>query len=64
MKEMGYGDGYTYDHNQEDGFSGQNYFPEDMSRNQFYVPGPRGFEHEIAKRLEYWDKLRREKSKP
>ena len=64
MKEMGYGDGYTYDHNQEDGFSGQNYFPEDMSRGQFYVPGPRGFEHEIAKRLEYWDKLRKEKSKP
>ena len=64
MKEMGYGAGYAYDHNQEDGFSGQDYFPDDMSRSQLYVPGPRGFEHEIAKRLEYWDKLRKEKSRP
>ena len=64
MKEMGYGAGYAYDHNQEDGFSGQDYFPDDMSRRKFYVPGPRGFEHEIAKRLEYWNKLRKEKSKP
>ena len=64
MKEMGYGAGYAYDHNQEDGFSGQDYFPDDMSRRKFYVPGRRGFEHEIAKRLEYWDKLRKEKSKP
>ena len=64
MKEMGYGAGYAYDHNQEDGFSGQDYFPDDMSRRKFYVPGPRGFEHEIAKRLEYWDKPRKEKSRP
>ena len=63
MQEMGYGAGYVYDHNEKDGFSGQDYFPDQMSRKQFYTPEPRGFEREIAKRLEYWDKLRKEKSK-
>ena len=62
MQEMGYGAGYAYDHNEKDGFSGQDYFPDQMSRRQFYIPGPRGFEREIAKRLEYWDKLRKGKS--
>ena len=61
MKDLGYGDGYEYDHNTEEGFSGQNYFPDGMDRHQFYLPAERGFEREIAKRLEYWDKLRRYK---
>ena len=61
MKDLGYGDGYEYDHNTEDGFSGQNYFPDGMERRQFYQPVERGFERDIAKRLEYWDKLRRDK---
>ena len=59
MKDLGYGDGYAYDHGTEEGFSGQNYFPDDMARAQFYTPVDRGFEREIAKRLEYWDKLRK-----
>jgi putative ATPase len=64
MKELGYGDGYEYDHNAEDGFSGQNYFPDGMERQKFYRPVQRGFERDITKRLEYWDKLRRDKEKP
>jgi putative ATPase len=59
MKEIGYGAGYQYDHDTEDGFSGQDYFPEDMTRRQFYAPGERGFEREIRKRLDYWERLRR-----
>ena len=58
MKDLGYGDGYVYDHATEEGFSGQDYFPEGMERRAFYVPGDRGFEREIAKRLDYWNKLR------
>ncbi len=58
MKNLGYGAGYEYDHNTEDGFSGQNYFPEGMGRPDFYRPPERGFEREIAKRLAYWTKLR------
>jgi len=61
MKEMGYGDGYAYDHAESDGFSGQNYFPDGMARARFYHPVDRGFEREIAKRLAYWDKLRKTK---
>jgi len=59
MKDLGYGKGYEYDHDAEDGFSGQNYFPDGMERKRFYQPAERGFEREITKRLEYWDKLRR-----
>ncbi len=59
MKEMGYSAGYVYDHNTADGFSGQNYFPDGMPRRTFYDPVERGFEREIRKRLDYWDKLRR-----
>lgn len=59
MKTLGYGAGYVYDHDTEDGFSGQNYFPDGMDRQRFYAPVERGFEREIAKRLNYWDKLRR-----
>jgi putative ATPase len=58
MKEIGYGKGYEYDHDTADGFSGQNYFPEGMARRRFYQPKERGFEREIIKRLEYWDRLR------
>ena len=61
MKDLGYGAGYEYDHDTEEGFSGQNYFPDGMPRGRFYEPGKRGFEKEIAKRLAYWDKLRDEK---
>ena len=58
MKDIGYGAGYAYDHDTEEGFSGQNYFPDGMAREQFYRPVERGFEREILKRLEYWKKLR------
>ena len=58
MKELGYGAGYEYDHEVEDAFSGQNYFPEGMRRQDFYQPRDRGFEREIAKRLAWWAKLR------
>jgi len=61
MKDLGYGDGYEYNHNAENAFSGQNYFPDGMERQNFYQPVERGFERDIAKRLEYWDKLRRNK---
>ncbi len=63
MKDLGYGDGYVYDHATDEGFSGQDYFPEGMERRRFYVPGDRGFEREIAKRLAYWNKLRASKNK-
>jgi putative ATPase len=58
MKDLGYGAGYQYDHEADEAFSGQNYFPDDMVREEFYRPRDRGFEREIAKRLEYWSKLR------
>jgi putative ATPase len=62
MKDMGYGDGYAYDHDAEDGFSGQDYFPEGIERPQLYTPVERGFEREIGKRLDYWKKLRAERA--
>jgi putative ATPase len=58
MKKLGYGSFYVYDHATEEGFSGQNYFPDGLSRREFYRPTERGFEREIRKRLDYWDKLR------
>ncbi len=61
MKNLGYGAGYAYDHDTEDGFSGQNYFPDTMPRQQFYHPVERGFEREIGKRLAYWAKLRQDR---
>jgi putative ATPase len=61
MKSEGYGAGYEYDHDAPDAFSGQDYFPEAMGRQQFYDPPERGFEREIRKRLDYWAKLRRDK---
>ena len=59
MEEEGYSEGYEYDHDNEEGFSGQDYFPEQLGRQTFYEPVERGFEREIKKRLEYWAKLRR-----
>ena len=58
MQEEGYGRGYAYDHDAEEAFSGQNYFPDALERQRFYNPPERGFEREIKKRLEYWAKLR------
>ena len=58
MKDMGYGAGYAYDHDAEDGFSGQDYFPEEMKRPVFYLPPERGFERDLKKRLDYFTKLR------
>jgi putative ATPase len=62
MQQEGYGAGYAYDHDAPDAFSGQDYFPEAIGRRQFYDPPQRGFEREIRKRLEYWAKLRKERS--
>jgi putative ATPase len=62
MQQEGYGRGYAYDHDDPDAFSGQDYFPEALGRHTFYDPPERGFEREIKKRLEYWAKLRKERS--
>lgn len=61
MKQLGYSESYEYDHDADDGFSGQNYFPEGMARQRFYRPVERGFERDLLKRLEYWDRLRQRK---
>ncbi|MCK5747295.1 MAG: replication-associated recombination protein A, partial [Oricola sp.] len=61
MSQEGYGAGYRYDHDEPDAFSGQNYFPEEMGRKRYYEPVERGFERELRKRLDYWDKLRRDR---
>lgn len=58
MKELGYSEGYRYDHDTAEGFSGQDYFPEEMGRKSFYKPVDRGFEREVRKRLAYWSRLR------
>ena len=63
MRDLGYNEGYQYDPDCEDGFSGANYFPDGISRVKLYHPVERGFEREIKKRVEYFDKLRREKNK-
>ena len=60
MRTEGYGSGYAYDHDTPEGFSGQDYFPEEIGRQRYYDPPDRGFEREIRKRLDYWAKLRRE----
>ena len=61
MKSEGYGSGYEYDHDAPQAFSGQDYFPEEVGRQEFYQPVERGFEREIGKRLAYWRKLREER---
>ncbi len=63
MKEQDYGSGYRYDHDEPEAFSGQDYFPDAMGPHRFYAPVERGFEREVRKRLEYWEKLRRERQK-
>ncbi|MCI4679309.1 replication-associated recombination protein A [Rhodoblastus acidophilus] len=61
MKSEGYGAGYAYDHDEPDAFSGQDYWPEVLGRQRLYRPVERGFEREITKRLDYWEKLRKER---
>ncbi len=63
MKDLGYGKGYAYDHDKDGAFSGDNYWPDEMTPQTFYVPAPRGFESKIQERLAYWDRLRAEKNK-
>lgn len=63
MKEEGYGGGYLYDHDQPDAFSGQAYLPEALQGEQFYQPVPRGFERDLQKRLDYWHKLRQDRTR-
>ncbi len=63
MKETGYGQGYIYDHDTPHGFSGQNYFPDDFKeRPEFYTPAKRGFERDLQKRIDYFNKLRAKKN--
>jgi len=64
MKDIGYGAGYAYDHDAEDGFSGQDYFPEGMRRPVYYAPQDRGFERELKKRVDYFAKLRAKRQNP
>ncbi|MEO1221356.1 MAG: replication-associated recombination protein A [Pseudomonadota bacterium] len=61
MKDIGYGEGYSYDHEAEEGFSGDNYWPDDLSPQAFYQPVERGFERKVKERIEYWNKLRVER---
>jgi len=63
MKDLGYGKGYAYDHDKDGAFSGDNYWPDEMTPQTFYAPSPRGFESKIQERLAYWDRLRKEKNK-
>ena len=64
MKDQGYGADYAYDHDAEDGFSGQNYFPESMKRGVYYTPVERGYERELKKRLDFFVKLRAKRNQP
>ncbi len=61
MQSEGYGEGYEYDHDAPDAFSGQNYWPESLKRRKLFKPAERGFERELGKQLEYWERLRRER---
>jgi putative ATPase len=61
MKQIGYGESYRYDHDEPDAFSGQDYWPEKLGRREFYDPVDRGFEREIKKRLDWWERLRRDR---
>ena len=62
MKTEGYGRGYEYDHDAEEAFSGQDYFPDGMARQEFYQPTERGYEKRIAERMAEWERLRRERA--
>jgi putative ATPase len=61
MKDIGHGAGYQYDHDSDDGFSGQNYFPDGVRQQSLYRPDGKGFENEIVKRLDHWREIRKEK---
>ena len=63
MKDQRFGAGYAYDHDAEDGFSGQNYFPDGMKRGVYYTPVDRGFERELKKRVDYFAGLRAKRTK-
>lgn len=63
MKELGYNLGYVYDHDVENAFSGENFFPQELSRKKFYDPAERGFEREIKKRISWWDNARKKTQK-
>jgi putative ATPase len=60
MKTVGYGKGYAYDHNADEGFSGQDYWPDEMEPQAFYEPTDRGFEARVKERLDYWAQRRKE----
>ncbi|HET6941289.1 MAG TPA: replication-associated recombination protein A, partial [Sphingomicrobium sp.] len=62
MKDIGYGKGYAYDHDSDEGFSGQDYWPEGMDRQTLYEPSERGFEAKISERIAYWNELRQKRS--
>ena len=62
MKDIGYGKGYAYDPDTEEGFSGADYWPEEMTPQTYYRPAPRGFERQVIERIEWWDKKRRERA--
>ena len=62
MKDLGYGKGYAYDHDTDQAFSGQNYFPDEMPRRSLYRPTPRGHEAELGRRLKHWAELRARRS--
>jgi putative ATPase len=59
MKDIGYGKGYAYDHDSEEGFSGANYWPDEIEPQEFYEPTDRGFEARVRERLEYWAERRK-----
>ena len=59
MKDLGYGAGYQYDHDADGNVAAQTYLPEELDGRQYYRPGPLGFEKEVARRMAYWEKLRR-----
>ncbi|KMO17129.1 replication-associated recombination protein A [Methylobacterium platani] len=63
MRRLGYGEGYRYDHDEPDAFSGQDYWPERLGRQQFYAPTDRGFERRIAERLDWWEEARKSRGR-
>ena len=63
MKQIGYGEGYAYDHDADEGYSGADYWPEGMEPQTYYTPVERGFERQVAERIAYWNKLRAEREK-
>jgi putative ATPase len=58
MKDIGYGAGYAYDHDADDGFSGANYWPDGMTPQNYYRPGDKGHEKRVAERMAWWDEMR------